>query len=160
MSGITRIRSIVYRIRWRSVIAVLLLVAVAALLFTSMPSGFRVTGGVGLKVKADPAKIPPGGSTTLQIELKNVESDEKATLVVEGNANDDDIYFEESYTQSYRSMSIPIGPQGTRKTSFKVKTKPGILEGRYTIDVTARNEQDPESREARTRVFLEVESRK
>ncbi len=155
MSAVDRIRSVVSRIRWRSVLAVLLFVAVLAVLFTSFPTGYSIGGGMGLKVKANPDRIKPGGTATLETELKNVRADENIVVTIHAKTYDSDLVFEESYSQEYESLDIAIGPEGVRKTSFRVKCKPTAYEGRYPIDVYASAEG--EDRQAETRVFVTVE---
>lgn len=155
--SIARILSTVKRIRWGSVIALALLVVFFFTFLGSFPSGYEVGGQVGLKVVAKPEKIHPGGSTVLEIELKNLNPEATVDVVVEGQTHDNNLIFEESYTQTYRSASIKVGPQGVRKTSFRVKTKPGTLEGRYRIDVLAKDQLS--DGRADSRVFVDVETK-
>ena len=136
----------------------MLLVAVLAVLLKSIPLGYTVGGEVGLKVKANPDKVVPGGTSTLEVELKNVNPDKNVAVIVEARAHDSDLYFVESYTQAYRASSIRIGPEGVRKTSFNVKCKPTTLEGKYRIDVSAKDEGKEKGAEAQ--VFITVEKGK
>jgi hypothetical protein len=137
MTSMEKIRSLAGRIRWRSVIALVLFVAVIFLLFRSMPGSYQVLGGVGIRVTADPATVAPGGSSVLSVELKNEKTTGDASVVVKAQTYDKNVYFDDSNSQTYGSASISIGPQETRKITLKVKTRPEALQGQYTLDFTA-----------------------
>jgi hypothetical protein len=157
MEAASKIKSVIHRIRWRSVLAVVLLVAFAAVAFNFLPAGYQVGGGVGLKVRATPDSLSPGGASTIEAELKNTDSDRTVKVVVKSRAHDASLIFDETYTQAYESVPISIGPQGTKKITFKLKTKADSLEGRYPVDVTATEEGKAEG--AEKRIFLTVKKK-
>lgn len=138
-------------------LALALLLAVLASLIEYAPSGFSEEAGIGLKVKAKPARIEPGSETTLEIELRNTNTDRNLSVVVTGKSFESVIVFAESFNQDYGSAPIRIGPEGTRKISLAVKTKPEALEGKYPIDVMAMEEGQVEG--PKSRVFLEIEKK-
>ena len=156
MTTMERIKDILlHRIKWRSILALILFVAVLFVLFKSMPGSYKELGGVGVRVTADPATVAPGGSSVLDVELKNVNSKDATTVTYKAQTTDKNIYFEDSNSQSYGSASISIGPQETRKIKLKVKTKPETLEGEYTLDFIALPQGGDNGPE--TRVTLTVE---
>ena len=155
MSTMEKISSLAGRIRWRSVLAALLLLAVLAVVWKTMPSGFSVFGGVGIRVTATPSSVGPGGSSVLEVELQNVNAKGDVSMTVKAQTYDRNIYFEESNSQTYGSSSITIGPQETRKVKLKVKTRPEALEGQYSLDFTAT--QPGEEKGPETRITLTVE---
>jgi hypothetical protein len=155
MTTMERIADLAKRIRWRSVIALILFVAVLFVLFKSMPGSYQVLGAVGIRVTADPSTVAPGGSSVLDVELKNVNAKEAATVTFKAQTTDRNIYFEDSNSQTYGSASISIGPQETRKIKLKVKTKTEALEGQYTLDFSALPQGEDKGPE--TRVTLTVE---
>jgi len=133
----------------------ILLVAAFLMLVQYVPGGFTEGGGVGIRVIPNPAKISPGQYSMMEIELKNVNNDKDLTVVLTAATYDKNVFFDESYTQSYGSASINIGPQETRKMSLKVKTKPDTMQGKYTVDFKAK--PAGEDKGAETRVFLAVD---
>jgi uncharacterized membrane protein len=155
METADNVKSVVSRIKWRSVVALILFVAVLVLLWQSMPGSFAVGSGVGIRVSPNPATIVPGGSTSLDVELKNVKDKGDVSVVVKAQAYDKNLAFDDSGTQNYGSASITLGPQETRKVKLKVKSQPGILEGKYTFDFIAV--PSGEDIGAETRVSLTVE---
>jgi len=152
-----QIKSLIARIRWQSVLALLLFVVVIVVLFKSLPGGYQIGGGLGLKVTANPWKIVPGDSTTLDVELKNINKDRNVSVIVKAQTYDKNLFFEESYAQSYGTASISLGPQEMRKLKFKVKSKPDIIEGKYTIDFSAT--PTGEGKGVENRVSLEIEKK-
>jgi hypothetical protein len=155
MSVVENIKSLASRIRWRSVIALILLVIVAAVLLKTMPGSFATVGSVGIRVTADPSSVSPGASSTLDVELKNVNAKGDVTVTVKAQTYDRNIYFEDSNSQTYGSASISIGPQETRKIKMKVKTRPETLEGQYSLDFSALSSGSDKGPE--TRLTLSVE---
>jgi len=157
MAAVERIKSVVSRIRWKSVFAVVLLVALAAVAFKWLPAGYQTGGGLGLRVSANPPKVAPGGLTTLEAELKNLDSDRSVKVLVKARTYDAELVFEETYGQEYDGLPISIGPQGARKITFKINSKPTALEGKYPVDVTAAEEGGGEG--AAKRIFLTIEKK-
>ncbi|MFH0862712.1 MAG: hypothetical protein V1875_06770 [Candidatus Altiarchaeota archaeon] len=155
MSTMEKLSSLAGRIRWRSVLALLLFVAVLAVIWKTMPSGFSVVGGVGIRVTADPSSVSPGGSSVLDVEMQNVNAKGDVSVTVNAQTYDRNIYFEDSNSQTYGSSSITVGPQETRKVKLKVKTRPETLEGQYSLDFKATQQGDDKGPE--TRIALTVE---
>ncbi|MFH1055829.1 MAG: hypothetical protein V1744_07045 [Candidatus Altiarchaeota archaeon] len=135
-----KLNSLVSRIRWKSVIAVILLVAVAYTLIQYFPGGYQTSGNIGLKVSAKPDSMTPGGSTTLEVEVKNMNSKEEVTVTIRGRTFEKEIMFADTQTQNYASDPIQIGPQGVRKLSLSVKSSRAALEGEYPVEVTVSAE--------------------
>ena len=128
---------------------------VIVLLAKNFPGGYQVGGNVGIYVNANPSTIEPGGTSTLEVELKNVNSKDEIIATVKGQTFDDDITFSEGDSKAYTSQSIKIGPEGVKKITVKVKSKATALQGKYPIDITATAEDADKS--AQQRVFLTVE---
>jgi len=133
----------------------MLVFVVIVLLIRNFPGSYQVGGNVGLYVNANPSTIEPGGTSTLEVELKNVNSKDEITATVKGQTFDDDITFSEGDSKTYASQSIKIGPEGVKRITVKVKSKASALQGKYPIDVTATAQGGDKS--AQQRVFLTVE---
>jgi hypothetical protein len=155
MSMMEKLGSLASRIRWRSVLALVLLIALVAVLIQSMPGSYSTGGGIGLRVTVSPTKIAPGGAAVLDVELKNVNDKSDAVVSVEAKTYDPGLTFTDSLAQSYRSNIIKIGPQETRRLKVDLKSRNGILEGKYTVDFTATPEGSATG--AQTRASITVE---
>ncbi len=154
MSFLERLKSVVSRIRWKSVFALLLLAATAYVVVEALPGGYAVGGDVGIRVSADPPEVSPGGSAMLDVELKNLRESRDMAIIVSGQTYDPNVYFDDTYAQTYGSRSINIGPQETRKLTLKVRVKPEALQGSYVIDFKATPQ---DSGGAETRLAIDVE---
>jgi hypothetical protein len=139
MPSMEEIKSLAGRIRWRSVLALILFVVLVYVLVRSFPGGYQTSqnGAIGIRVQVDPASVSPGGSAVMDVELKNFGEKSEVTVIVTGETYSKNLLFEDSSAQKYGSESIGIGPQETRKLKFKVKSKPEIIEGTYNIEFTA-----------------------
>jgi uncharacterized membrane protein len=149
------VASVLGRIRWKSVLAVILLLGVAVVVLQYMPSSYQVSNGVGIKVSPNPSTISPGGSSVVDIELKNVNADKDLTVNLDTRTYDRNILFDAANSQTYRISSISIGPQETRKLNLKVKSNPETMQGTYTIDFKAI--PLGEDKGAESRVSIKVE---
>jgi len=145
---------VVSRIRWKSIFAMLLLAAAAYVIVQAMPGGYSVGGNVGIRVTAEPSKVSPGESSMVDIELKNMRDKEDINVIVTADTHDKDVFFDESYAQTYGSQSINIGPLGKKKFVWKVRTKPEVMQGEYVIDFKASTK---DSNGAETKLYLVVE---
>jgi hypothetical protein len=155
MSVVDSIKTVLGRVRWTSVIALVLLIAAVFLLFQYFPTGYQVLDGVGIKATATPAKIAPGGSSSVDVEVKNMKSDMDVTVVIKGQTYDKNVFFDDTYAQTYGSQAVTLGPQESRKITLKLKSKPETLQGKYTLDFTAV--PTGEDKGAQTRISLTVE---
>lgn len=143
-----KLMTILSRIRWSSVIGLVLVVAVVALLIYSIPSRGNVKGNIGLNVKADPSTIKIGEKSTIEVEVKNVNAEDEATVYVLAKTRVDDLLFT-STGDTYVSMrEILIGPKESRKLTFEVKPEPSALPGKYGVDVSANEKSYAEGAEA------------
>jgi len=157
MPKVEKLKSVLKRVRWGSVAALAFMVfLVAAILLYSFGSGYEMGEDVGLKVSMNPSKVEPGSYASVEVELKNPNDSRNISVTVTAVTYESDIVFAESFTQVHETTPITIGPQGIRRISFRVKSKPETLEGRYSLDVSASaDSSDP----ATSRVFLDVEDR-
>ncbi len=147
------------RVRWGSVLAVVALFAIVYLVYNYFPSGYSVSGGVGIWASASPSKIMPGNSTVISVEIKNMDSENQMLVQVRGLSYDDNLFFDNTYSQSDSSDGIMLGPQAVRKISFKMRSKKEALAGRYPVDISAL-EVGKEEGGAMSRVFIDVEAPK
>lgn len=150
-------RSFLYRIRWGSVIALVLLVLAFYVLYTSAPSGYNVSGGVGIFAEVDPAVASPGQTINIKVELKNMYSDKGMTVVLRGKTYNDMIFFDETFAQTYSSKQITIGPQEIRRINILLRTKSDIYIGKYTIDLEASEANKPQGI-AKQRVSVDIDT--
>jgi len=127
------------RIKWKSVLAVLIVLAIVLLVFRNIPSGYTVKDDVGLKAYANPDTIKLDGRTSLEIEIKNTGQERGIETLVSANAYDQNIIFTNTSSTSVE-LSVKIGPKEVRKLSFEIQLSPGALEGTYCIDVTVKPE--------------------
>jgi hypothetical protein len=155
MSIAENVASIVSRIRWKSIIALILLLGAGYAAVSMMQGGYSIGGDVGLRVTANPSKVQPGSSSALDVELRNMDDKKDLTVVVSAQTYDRSLYFEENTAQTYTGQPVKLGPQETRRISLKVKTKPEILQGKYSVDFKATPQGDDKG--AENRVFLTVE---
>ena len=155
MYTLQNLKSIIYRVRWGSVIALLLLVALIYVLLTNLPGGYQVGGGIGIWAQANPSSVQPGDTSTIEVEMKNMDSDKEKTVFVRAITYDQNLFFDQTYAQTYQSEKIKVGPQEVRKISFILKTKPTVLDGRYRIDIKAL-EEARETNGAESKIFFDV----
>ncbi len=157
-----KLKSIIERIRWRSVLAVLLLIAVVIIIFTQLPTGYEVGAGgnIGLWAAVEPASIVPGDEAVVNVELKNMNTEKGLNVIVTGETYTELLSFEVSrYDKLFQSEKISVGPQEIRRLSVKMRSKQGILDGKYSIDVKAF-EEGKEDSGAKQRVFIEIAEKK
>jgi len=152
------IRSIIYRIRWRSVIALLLLVACAYILLANMPSGYNVGGGIGLWAQAKPDTIKPGATSYVLVELKNLQAKEGMVVSITGLTYDENLIFDDTYAQTYSGQPITIGPEELRKLSFKIRARDGILPGEYRVLIRAEQAGKPGTAEKSVTVNVDAKA--
>ena len=126
------------RIKWGLVIGILLFVIVIGFLITQIPKGYSVQGDVGLEVSADPSTIKIGERTKIEIEIKNMNKEREVTVYVEAKTYDDQFLFAHTGNRYASKRDVVIGPKMSRQFSFEVKPLPDAIEGKYRIDVTAR----------------------
>lgn len=143
------------KVKWRSVIAIVLLAAASFAVWKTMPSGFSQVGGIGIRASAAPSSVAPGGSSALEIELQNSNVKGDAQVKVHAETHDKNVYFEDSQNQSYDSGQISIGPQETRKIKLKLMTASQALDGQYSIDFSA--EPQGEEKGPQTRLALTIQ---
>lgn len=154
-----KLKSLISRIRWPSVIAVLLLFVALYLAYTYIPSGYQVGGGIGLYAGLEPSAIVPGEDAVVEVELKNMNSDKGLEVYIKGLTYHESLFFEDTYAQTYTSSKITIGPQEIRKLSLKLRSREGIMDGKYAIDLKAY-ENGKEDKGAKQRVFIEIQQDK
>jgi hypothetical protein len=152
------VRSLIQRVRWRSVLAVVLLIIVCYLIYTSLPGGYSVGGGIGIWASIDPTSIAPGEPVVVSVELKNMRSDKGLMVYIRGLTYNENLFFDETYAQSYTSQKISIGPQEIRRLSLKMRSKDVILDGKYALDSSAYEEGKEAG--ASQRIFLDVSTKK
>ncbi|MFH1403178.1 MAG: hypothetical protein ABIH11_02795 [Candidatus Altiarchaeota archaeon] len=145
----------IMRIKWRSVFALLIVIGAIYFLVNSLPSSYQVKNNIALKTTADPEVIMPGGTSTITVEVKNLDKEKSITVSVKAKTTDNSMFFSTTYSGDYLKGGILIGPQESRKLNFDVKSKAGSLEGRYGITVEAVEDGSVEG--AAETVFINVE---
>jgi uncharacterized membrane protein len=150
-----RLRSLLSRVRWGSVIAVILLVIAVAIIYSKIPSGYNIGGNIGLSASVMETSVSPGSDIVLSLELKNMDSVKAMDIQVSGTTYHELLIFDETYTKSYVSQIISIGPQETRKFSIKLRSQQGIIPGQYAIDLKAY-ERGKQENGATQRIFINI----
>jgi len=148
------VKDIISRIRWKSVILVLVLIIVVVLLFKSLPFQPKVRDNVGISLSADPDTIPPGGKSTIDVEVTNLHSTDTLNMVVSVKTHDEKLVFSNNNMTIFQEVSV--GPKETRKLKFNVRLLSGALEGKYSIDASAREKSSIVGVE--DTIYLNVES--
>jgi uncharacterized protein (DUF58 family) len=151
---VDNLRSIVSRIKWRSVLAVALIIGVLFILGSNLPSGYNVSGNVGVGVSISPATVRAGEASDIEVRLRNYDRDGHITVVVKGQTYEPEIIFSDDGGQSFVSAPIRIGPEGERKIVVSVKSQASTLSGKYPVDIVARTEDMVNP--PKNRVFLNV----
>ncbi|MDD5111629.1 MAG: hypothetical protein PHG85_03725 [Candidatus Altiarchaeota archaeon] len=138
MSKLDSLKEVGSRIRWKSVLAVIVVVFIAIIALTSLPSGYTVKDDIGIKAAANPDTIKPNGKTTLEIEVKNMKED-RVEVEIGAKAYDELLTF--SNTSSTQVMTtVKIGPKEVRRLYFDMELMDGALEGKYGIEISAKPE--------------------
>lgn len=152
-----KLKSLIERIKWRSILAVLLLVAVIAVIFFSLPAGSETSSsGIRISASIDTSSINAGDTMTVDVELQNMNSDKGLEVYLKGLTYTELLFFDETYSQTFTTSKITIGPQERRRLAILLRSKPGILDGKYSVDLTAF-EYNKEDAGAMQRVFVELE---
>lgn len=150
-----RLKTLLSRVRWTSVIALLLLMAVFIFILVKIPfSSSNVQGNIVLDANAVPGRIKLGERSTIEIEVRNTDKYERAEVDVEAKTHDDYFIFVESAESYIVEEGVQIGPQETRRLKFRVRAVPGARPGKYRIDVKAREKNYAES--AEDQVYVKV----
>lgn len=147
MVGIQSVKNVVSRIKWRSVGALLILIAVVLLLLNSIKPGYTYLGNVGVKATLEPDEIMVGERATLRIEVANINKDDDVTISVAATARNQDLVFEPNLRSDMSEDDVRIGPKESRILKFVVRPKGEVLEGKYRIDVVARESSMTEGAE-------------
>jgi hypothetical protein len=155
MSMMNPVGGAIARIKWKSVLALIIVIAAMYFLVKSFPTGYSVKNNIGLKVSSNPEQISPGYISTINVEIKNLNRERMITVGVKAKTSDQSMFFTETYSGEYFRGGITIGPQETRKLRFDVKSKAGSLEGRYGVTVYAIEDGKVEGVE--DTLFIEVE---
>lgn len=148
------IKSILSRIKWKSVVAVILFIVIIFFAFKNLPSQHKVKDDLGVSAVVDPDVIGPGGKSAIDIEIENFNKDEDVDVIVTAKSYDEKLVFYEFYNTTVQ-REIKVGPTEIRKLKFKVKLQPGALEGKYRIDVEAKEKNKGSG--AEYQVYLTVE---
>ena len=139
-------RSLIYRIRWTSVFALVLLLGLIYLLITTLPGGYSVEGDIGLYAFSDPPSIEPNKEALMEVEIKNINSVSEMTVVITGLTYDSNLIFFDTYSQNFLSDPINIGPQEVRRVAFRIRSKPEALFGEYRVKISAEKVGQPDTK--------------
>ncbi len=152
------VQDTIARIKWRSVLALLVVIIVLFFLVTSinpLTTGYSVRNNIGLKTDVKPSSIMPGDISTIRVELMNLNKEKTVTLGIKAKTTDKNIFFTETYSGDYMRGGITIGPQETRKLKFDIKSKDGSLAGKYGIVISAVEDGKIEGSEST--VFIDLD---
>lgn len=128
------------KVRWTSVLALIVVIVVVALILLNLPSRYSVQGNIGVTASADPRKVKIGERSTIEIEVKNLDENEEARISIEAQTHDESFVFVKSGTKYAFESDVLIGPEESRKVKFDVRALTGSLPGKYRVDVTAKPE--------------------
>ncbi|MFH1789248.1 MAG: hypothetical protein ABH834_07695 [Candidatus Altiarchaeota archaeon] len=142
-----KLASMLKRVRWVSVIGLLLFIIIIAFLIMQIPTGYSVQGDVGVGVSADPSTVKIGERSTIDIEVKNMNKDREVIVYVEAKTYDDQFLFTNTGDKYASKRDIIVGPKESRKLSFEVRPLTDALPGKYRIDVKAREKSYAEGAE-------------
>lgn len=133
-----KLKHMLGRVRWVSVLGLLLFIIVIGFLIMQIPKGYSVQGDVGVGASADPSTIKIGERSKIEIEIKNMNKEREVTVYVEAKTYDDQFLFTHTGDRYASKRDVVIGPKESRQFSFEVRPLPDALEGKYRIDVKAR----------------------
>ncbi|MFH1721747.1 MAG: hypothetical protein ABH950_03985 [Candidatus Altiarchaeota archaeon] len=141
-------RSIVARVKWRSVFLLIVFVAVVVFLLylisQNVTPGFTTDNNLGIRVSAEPSTIEIGDSdgAKVSVEVTNDEEAEDVTVSVTAETHDENFVFgfpAENGTKASEE-GVVVGPGEIKKVDFQVFALKGAHEGTYLIDVEARKD--------------------
>ncbi len=155
--NILSFRSLIYRIKWKSLIALALLIGTVYVVLNSIPTGYQVGGDIGLWAEVRPDVIGSSDIATVEVELKNMKEKDSILVLVKCTTHDENLLFDDTYAQTYQSKPITIGPQEIRKIDFKIRSRPSILPGEYRVNVIAEEVGNEEKGRAERSVPITVE---
>jgi uncharacterized membrane protein len=139
--------SFLKRIRWISVIGLIILVVLIGAIVFLIPSRYSTKGDVSVDAKANPSTVKIGERSKIDIEVRNLNKDNEITVSVEARTYDDVLQFTHTDEKYESKKDILIGPKESRKLTFEVRPLSGALPGKYRIDVTAREKSYAEGAE-------------
>ena len=130
-------KNFVARIRWKSVIALLVFVVLFIVLAKSIPQTTSNSSHLSLDVKVDPKKTSPGQETTVIIEVENRDSHVSRMVSVEVKTFDLNLKFPETLQTSQVLSNFNIGPREKRVFRITLDSTTNIVDGKYTIQAKA-----------------------
>ncbi|MBM3309059.1 MAG: hypothetical protein FJY77_02295 [Candidatus Altiarchaeales archaeon] len=153
MAKLDSLKEVGSRIRWKSILAVLFVILVVILVFRNLQSGYVVKDNIGLRAYAEPGSTKVGGSTILQIEVKNLGQDQDVGVAVTARAYDERFVFTNT-SSTLVEAGVRVGPKEVRRLSYEMKLL-SPLEGTYGVEVTAKAENKIEG--VKEQVYVNVE---
>jgi len=146
--------SLLKKIRWGSVIGLLLFIIIVGALIVYFPTRYSVKGDVGVDVKASPSTVKIGERSKIDIEITNLNKNREVTVNVEAKTYDDALQFTHTEDKYEARTDVLVGPKESRKLTFEVRPLSGALPGKYRIDVKAREKSYAEG--AEDTIYLKV----
>ncbi|VVB52429.1 Uncharacterised protein [uncultured archaeon] len=133
------ITDLVSRVKWKTVLVTVFIVAlVLILLIGGIKGSFNVKNGIGIKSSLDPDSVKPGGRSRLDVEVQNDDESNSVNIQVTAATYDSRLIFDSGLVNDTQwTETVRVGPKETRKLSKTMQLLPGALEGKYRIDVSA-----------------------
>ncbi|MEM2918603.1 MAG: hypothetical protein QXY62_03800 [Candidatus Altiarchaeota archaeon] len=134
-------RSIIKRIKWKSVALVIFLVAIAFLIILGFNPFLSYKGSGEIKIRswAEPNKVSLDGKSTIWVEVKNQGSENKRVFI-SLKSYDPVIKFFETNSQE-ENKTIFIGKGESRKLDFKIQISASYA-GDYGVSIKAKYDKE------------------
>ncbi|ODS42402.1 MAG: hypothetical protein MSIBF_03500 [Candidatus Altiarchaeales archaeon IMC4] len=152
---LSQFKTALSKVRWKSVIALLVVLAVLAVALNSfIHPDCTAKDGICINVWADPDKINVYEGSTVWVDVKNV-GEEVMEVSVDLKAWDESLRFkggDSNFVLNNDSAVVSIAPGENRRVDFAMKLVGAKNPGKYRIDVLAHSV----SREVEKTLYLEV----
>jgi hypothetical protein len=156
-----KITDLATRIKWKPVLALLLVIIVAAFLLFGFPSiqsplqeKWKGDGDIQEMSWPDPSRVETDGVARAKVEVRNVGK-ESADVKIKLSADDASLTFEEGGNTQEVNASISLGPKEIRELSFKVNFN-ATYAGKYRVKVTI----SPAGENIVDEIFFDVKEKK
>ena len=145
--------NIISRIRWKSVIILIVAILVIAIAFSSInlfPSGYKGTDDIRVRTWLDPSTINLKGESIVWIEVMNTGKDD-IWIRLGLNTDDPALLFRNTGRQNTTEV-VKLGPGESRKLDFKVRLDGALYGGNYGINILLEYEDE----EIEDKIYLRV----
>ena len=144
---------IISRIRWKSVMVVLLVIVIIAIAFSSVnlfSSGYMGKKDIKIRTWLDPSTVDLNGKSIVWSEVKNT-GQEDVWILLNLDTDDPALLFKDTENQS-TSEFIKLGPGESRKLDFKIELVYASYSGDYGINILLKYDEE----EIKDKIYLKV----